>query len=71
MTVVQGDPWIQEECTCVVTGQIWRNERLAAHPKVVDLRVAGWSPCLAVPKNGEPEGGGVIPMLGGPAVIPC
>ena len=46
----------------------WRNGRLAAHP---DLRVAGWSACLAVPKNGEPEGGGVVPMLGGPAVVPC
>ena len=34
----------------------WRNGRLAAHPKVVDLRVAGSSASLAVPKSGEPEG---------------
>ena len=60
MTVVQGDPWIQEERT---------PRRDCA--KVVDLRVAGWSACLAVPKNGEPEGGGVVPMLGGPAEVSC
>ena len=77
MTVVHGDPWIQEERTRVVAAQVlrlrwtWRNGRLAANPKVVDLRVAGWSACLAVPKNGEPEGGGVVPMLGGPAEVSC
>ena len=39
----------------------WRDGRLAAHPKVVDLRVAGSSASVAVPKNGEPEVGGVVP----------
>ena len=47
----------------------WRDRRLAAHPKVVDLRVAGWILSLAVPKSGEPVGGGVVPKLGGPAVV--
>ena len=42
--------------------------RLAAHPKVVDLRVASSCASVAVPKNGEPEGGGVVPMLAGSAV---
>ena len=57
---------VHKHCTLA-----WRNGRLAANPKVVDLRVAGWSACLAVPKNGEPEGGGVVPMLGGPAEVSC
>ena len=66
-----GRAYARRDCAGVRLRWTWRNGRLAANPKVVDLRVAGWSACLAVPKNGEPEGGGVVPMLGGPAVVPC
>ena len=61
-----GRAYVRCDCAGVKLRWTWRNGRLAAHPKVVHLRVAGWSACLAVPKNGESEGGGVVPMLGGP-----
>ncbi|KAL5509577.1 hypothetical protein EMCRGX_G004969 [Ephydatia muelleri] len=66
-----GRAYARRDCAGVRLRWTWRNGRLAANPKVVDLRVAGWSVCLAVPKNGEPEGGGVVPMLGGPAEVSC
>eukprot|EP00731_Ephydatia_muelleri_P005073 Em0002g1249a len=66
-----GRAYARRDCAGVKLRWTWRNGRLAANPKVVDLRVAGWSACLAVPKNGEPEGGGVVPMLGGPAEVSC
>ena len=56
-----GRAYARRDCAGVKLRWTWRNGRLATNPKVVDLRVAGWSVCLAVPKNGEPEGGGVVP----------
>ena len=43
-----GRAYARRDCAGVRLRWTCRDGRLAAHPKVVDLRIAGWSACLVV-----------------------